>query len=151
MDNHIDWCRFPHTLSPSNSEPRLNLFCNPYNKGILVYSPTHSGYTSGRYHSWKNVFSPFFWRCAFRSAFCRPTAACLRRCMPLHQVSVSVGALRTMICWGIPVKILLVGIPRLAGVRAPNIIQTPASMKIKIYVFKLYLLFWRAEFGVWAQ
>ena len=38
-------------IVPSNSEPCLNLFCNPYNKGILVYSPTHSGYTSGRYHS----------------------------------------------------------------------------------------------------
>lgn len=27
------------------------LCCNPYNKGIPVYSPTHSDYTLGRYHS----------------------------------------------------------------------------------------------------
>lgn len=27
------------------------LCCNPYNKGIPVYSPTHSGYTLGRYLS----------------------------------------------------------------------------------------------------
>ena len=78
----------------------------------------------------KRVFA-FFWRCAFRSAFCRPTAACFRWRMPLHQVSVSVGALRTKICWGTPVQIMLLGIPIIAGVRATNIIQTPASMKRK--------------------
>ena len=41
------------------------------------------------------------------------------------------GALRTKICWGTPVQIMLLGIPIIAGVSATNIIQTPASMKRK--------------------
>ena len=44
----------------------------------------------------------------------------------------AVHAVTSDLCvWGTPVQIMLLGIPIIAGVRATNIIQTPASMKRK--------------------
>ena len=83
------------------------LCCNPYNKGIPVYSPTHSGYTLGRYLSWKNVFSPFFGAVPFVRLFvgrlrlvsggaCRYIRSlCLwERCAPWYA-----GAHRSKLCY----------------------------------------------------
>ena len=63
MDNHIDWCRFPHTLSPQILGLVSTLCCNPYNKGIPVYSPTHSGYTLGGIFYEKTCFRLFLALC----------------------------------------------------------------------------------------